>query len=72
VGISGSFGLLFSTIGDSVQKCEDFIRGDLIILPVTKLPAKFGKAKFISSGGIFFWNGYGGRSDKFRRLLRFS
>ena len=72
MGTSGSFGLLLSAVGDSVQKCEDFIRGDLINFPVTKFRAKFGKDKFISSGGIFFWNGYGGRSDKFRRLLRFS
>jgi hypothetical protein len=64
--------LLLSPIGDSVQKFEDFIRGDLINLPVTTLHAKFGKDKFISSGGIFFWNGSGGRSDKFLRLLRFS
>ena len=72
MGISGSFGLLLSPFGDSVQKGEDFIRGDLMNPPVTKLDAKLGKDKLISPSCIFFWNGCGDRLDKFLRLLRFS
>jgi hypothetical protein len=30
VGISCPFGLLFSTLGDSVQESENFIRKDLV------------------------------------------
>ena len=54
VGISCSSGLLLSSFGDTVQKCQDFIRRNLISLPVIILLAQFWKDKIISPVGIFF------------------
>ena len=69
MGISCSFGLLLSALGDSIQESENFIRINFVQFFFAKISAKFGKNSFISSDGVFFWSCCGDRKERFLRLL---
>jgi hypothetical protein len=69
VGISCSFGLLLSALGDSIQESENFIRKNFVQFFFTKFSTKFGKNSYISSDSIFFSNCCGDRKEKFLQLL---
>jgi hypothetical protein len=54
LGVPGSFGRLFSVLIDLGEERKDFLWGEGIEIPFTKLSGQFGKDRLVGFDGVFF------------------